>query len=158
MAKEIERKFLLLDDSWRKSVIKKVLLSQGYMSRSENCTVRIRMSPEQAWLTLKGPRQNISRSEFEYTIPLDDAKNMLQEFSHGRIVEKYRHFLEFAGHEWVVDDFLGKNSGLVMAEIELPDEDTSFALPPWAGPEVSDNRRYTNAYLAEHPYSEWPDA
>lgn len=157
MAKEIERKFLLKDDSWKKSVSSSVYLCQAYIAADageKHCTVRVRIAGERAFLTLKGRSGkigNFSRSEFEYEIPLDDARNMLKEFC-GNIVEKTRYVIETPPYRWEIDEFAGENSGLVLAEIELPSEDSCFVRPPWLGEEVTLDHSYSNSFLAQHPW------
>jgi len=161
MAIEIERKFLLLDDSWRReAVTPPETLVQGYLPRmTGGPTVRVRISGEKAFLTVKGrPRENsaISRSEFEYPIPVTDAENMLDEFCGGRIVKKLRFTFPAAdGLQWEIDEYLELNAGLFTAEIELPGPDTPFPRPPWLGKDISGDPRYTNAALSCCPYSSW---
>jgi adenylate cyclase len=154
MKMEIERKFLTRSDAWR-SEDKRVFIRQGYLRADAGGSIRIRIVNEQAILTLKGPSSGISRSEMEYTIPRSDADNLLSELSLGRTVEKWRTCVQYAGHTWEVDEFLGENQGLVVAEIELEEEEELFEAPPWLGPEVSNDPRFFNASLALHPYSEW---
>jgi adenylate cyclase len=155
MGKEIERKFIVTNDSWQESVKKKSIFSQGYISHSGNCTVRIRISEDNAWLTVKGDADNITRSEFEYNIPKDDAARMLEEFASDNMVHKTRYFIIFAGMEWTVDVFHGENSNLTLAEVELTEENIELSIPAWAGKEVSTDIRYTNAYLAQNPFNHW---
>ena len=155
MAIEIERKFLLKNDSWRDHYGKKMELRQGYLSCSEDCTVRVRVSDEKAWITVKGRSHNITRSEFEYLIPKADAENMLLEFAAENIVEKIRYFIDYKGAEWIVDEFFGRNRGLVLAEIELSSENLSYEKPAWIGEEVSNDYRYCNSNLSQNPYSTW---
>jgi adenylate cyclase len=157
MAIEIERKFLVSGDSWRSIWTEKQELSQGYLSESDNCTIRVRISDDDAWLTIKGPSRNISRAEFEYRIPREEAKIMLQDLAEGRVVEKSRYFINYKGSDWVVDEFFGRNRGLLMAEIELSSEDAFFEKPDWIGEEVSGDYRYHNSYLSRNPYSEWKE-
>ncbi len=155
MAIEIERKFLLKDDSWRDHYIKKIELRQGYLSCSEDCTVRVRVSDEEGWLTIKGKPCSITRSEFEYLIPKADAENMLLEFAGDNIIEKVRYFIDHKGSQWIVDEFLGRNRGLVLAEIELQSEELIFEKPVWAGEDISNDYRYCNSNLSQNPYSNW---
>jgi adenylate cyclase len=155
MGIEIERKFLLKNDSWRDHFTKKMELRQGYFSTSDDCTVRIRISDNEAWLTIKGKTRNISRSEFEYLIPKEDAESMLLELAAEDIVEKVRYFIDCEGSEWVVDEFHGRNRGLVVAEIELSSEDVICEKPEWIGKEVSSDYRYSNSNLSKKPYSRW---
>ena len=155
MAVEIERKFLLKNDSWRDHYTKKIHLRQGYLSTSKKCIVRVRVSDTEAWVSIKGQTRNISHSEFEYLIPEADAENMLLEFAAENIVEKIRYFIDYEGSEWVVDEFLGSNKGLVLAEIELSSEDAVCEIPPWIGKEVSEDHRYKNSNLSQKPYTKW---
>jgi len=155
MAVEIERKFLLKNDSWRNYYTKKMELRQGYLSVSRECTVRVRVSDDKGWMTIKGITRNISRSEFEYLIPKVDAENMLLEFASENIVEKIRYFIDYQGAEWVVDEFFGRNRGLFLAEIELSSEDVIYEKPAWLGEEVSGDYRYSNSNLSKKPYLNW---
>lgn len=154
MGVEIERKFLVRSDRWEDQAVGSTPMRQGYLARGSGVTVRVRVAGDQAWLTIKGPTHGISRSEFEYPIPVADAAQLLDRHA-GRCVEKRRFRVPVDGHTWEVDRFEGDNAGLVLAEIELTHPDESFALPDWAGAEVSGDPRYFNAYLAEHPYREW---
>ena len=150
MAIEIERKFLVTSDAWRASVRRAIPMAQGYV-RSLDATVRVRIAGDEAFLTLKGRTTGVSRSEWEYPIPVTDARQMLDELCGGGQVIKTRHEVEHAGFVWEVDVFEGENTGLVMAEIELPSEDATFNLPVWAGEEVSGDARYYNSALAREP-------
>ncbi|MDD5598412.1 MAG: CYTH domain-containing protein [Victivallaceae bacterium] len=157
MAMEIERKFLVSGDSWRSGCAEKLELRQGYIAGGDGCIVRVRVSDTDGWITVKGPARNISRSEFEYRIPREDAEIMLLDFAAGRIVEKTRYFIDHKGGGWIIDEFSGRNCGLVLAEIELDSEDAFFAQPDWLGKEVSGDYRYHNSYLSRNPYSEWKE-
>lgn len=156
MGVEIERKFLVLDWSWRQDQ-PGVVYRQGYIPCEGLCTVRVRLAGGLGYLTIKGPARGLVRSEFEYSIPADDARQLFDSFCHAGRIEKTRYRIPFAGHVWEVDVFAGDNEGLVLAEIELPAADCPFALPPWAGPEVTHDSRYTNASLARFPLSRWPE-
>lgn len=153
MAMEIEHKFLVTSNDWRVGATGR-LMRQGYLCREAARTVRVRVVGTQAFLTIKGLRHGIVRDEFEYDIPLADAQLLLA-MCHPPLVEKTRYEIEFAGHTWEVDEFHGANTGLVIAEIELPTVDTAFELPPWVGDDVSTDPRYFNSRLAEHPFSQW---
>lgn len=155
MATEIERKFLVRDDTWRSQVASQRRIVQGYLAHTDLATVRVRVSGDAATLTIKGISHGISRSEYEYAIPVDDALRMLDELASTPVIDKVRHLIPVGGHTWELDVFAGANSGLVMAEIELSDPDESFELPAWAGQEVSDDDRYFNVNLAAHPFGEW---
>ena len=152
MGSEIERKFLVRGDGWRAGA-PGTLQRQGYLS-TEDPTVRVRIEGGRATLAVKGAQKGLTRPEFEYEVPLADAEEMLDLC--GFVVEKTRHVREFGGHRWEVDEFHGANEGLVIAEIELAREDESFALPPWAGAEVSRDPRYRVSSLARNPYRKWP--
>ncbi len=152
MPKEIERKFLVLDQSY-KQLAEGILYQQGYLSFRPS--VRIRIIGQKALLTIKGATTGISRSEFEYEIPLQDGLNMLQELCRMAVIEKYRYKVEYKGFTWEIDEFLNDNEGLVLAEIELESEDQAFDKPPFIGEEVSYDRRYRNSSLVSKPYSTW---
>jgi adenylate cyclase len=152
MATEIERKFLVNGAPWRNDP--GVRLTQGYLSRDKERTVRVRIAGDKAFLTIKGVPRGATRAEFEYAIPVSDAEQLLK-LSDGPIIEKNRHLLVHDGSTWEVDEFLGDNAGLVLAEIELTSEDQSFSRPPWLGTEVTHDLRYYNSSLAAHPYLEW---
>lgn len=153
MATEIERKFLPIDDSWRKDVSHAQAMRQGYLG-GENCSVRVRIAGDEAALNIKSLSIGISRSEFEYAIPVADAQALLA-LATGPLVEKTRHYLEFEGHLWEIDEFSGDNAGLVVAEIELDSLDATFVRPAWLGREVTDDARYYNLNLMREPYSRW---
>ncbi len=156
MAKETERKFLITDTSWLQSE-KGIPFRQGYISTSDSkTTVRLRIAGDKGFLTIKGPAENLTRDEFEYEIPLQEAQYMLERYC-GNVVEKWRYKIEFGEKTWEVDVFEGENRGLVLAEIELDNADEQFAKPPWLGKEVTGDKRYYNAWLAKYPYREWND-
>lgn len=152
MAVEIERKFLVINDEWRSAEF--AYYCQGYLNRDKNRTVRVRVVDQSAMLTVKSLTSNASRLEFEYDIPVNDAKQML-EFCEQPLIEKNRYRLTFEGMEWEVDEFLGVNQGLVVAEIELESESQLFKRPNWIGEEVTDDHRYFNSSLSKAPYSTW---
>jgi adenylate cyclase len=155
MATEIERKFLVTGDSWRDAVESEARLMQGYLANNANVTVRVRIKGDKAMLTIKGATLGVTRAEYEYAIPMDDAETMLKELAAGPVVDKTRHLVRVDDHVWELDVFHGDNDGLVMAEIELGSEDEAFRLPDWAGQEVSDDSRYYNVNLARNPYKHW---
>ena len=157
MAKEIERKFLLKNSAWRDEVNSSCRYAQGYLSSSEQVSIRIRTSGEKAYLNFKSATLGISRTEYEYEIPLSDADDMLANFCSGPLIEKVRYFVKRGNHTWEIDVFEGDNAGLVVAEIELQDENEAFDKPAWIGEEVSDDARYYNVCLVTHPYCEWND-
>lgn len=153
MGIEIERKFLVSGDGWKERA-EGIPFRQGYLQRRP-CTVRVRTEGKRGVLTIKGPSHGISRAEYEYEIPLADADAMLDTLVEGPLVHKVRYTVPYAGKTWVIDVFDGENAGLTVAEIELESEEETFALPPWIGQEVTHDRRYSNAQLAEHPFSTW---
>jgi len=156
VAREIERKFLVTGDGWRPGA-RGVLYRQGYLGAGAEatCTVRARVAGESAFLTVKGRAAGGARDEYEYPIPVADAEEMLERLCVGGRIEKYRHRIPFAGHTWEVDEFTGENAPLVVAEVELDRIDIEVELPPWVGPEVTYDPRYTNAALARLPFSRW---
>jgi len=156
MKQEIERKFLVTDESWREVAGAGLPCRQGYISAgASEVTVRVRRMGDQGFITLKGPSKGISRPELEYEIPVAEADQMLEHFCAGGIVSKVRYILVYNGLRWEIDEFSGGNAGLVVAEIELECEDQPFETPEWLGKEVSFDRRYTNAALAQNPFSSW---
>jgi adenylate cyclase len=157
MGTEIERKFLVVGDEWRAGVVSATHIVQGYLAWTASATVRVRIKGDEAFLTVKGSTQGISRSEFEYPVPVDDAGRMLADMAQGPVIDKVRHLIPVGAHTWELDVFAGDNEGLVMAEVELAEPDEVFTLPAWAGREVSDDPRYYNVNLAAHPYREWAD-
>lgn len=155
MAKEIERKFLLTSDAWRREVTRSARIVQGYLSSSPGATVRVRRLGDTAFLTVKGRAEGISRDEFEYEIPVDDAEAMLR--LAGRLVEKTRHYVERGAVTFEIDEFSGRNAGLVVLEVELEDEAQEFERPPYLGREISFDRRFSNSALAERPFASWTE-
>ena len=158
MAQEIERKYLVKVAEFKHAAAhsRSVEIAQGYLYSSAAGTLRVRIAGARAYLPLKGPVNGFSRLEFEYEIPLLDAREMLANLC-GSGVEKRRYFIEFGGHTWEVDEFHGENAGLYVAEIELASEGESFALPPFIGREVTGNRAFYNGSLARFPFSQWRD-
>ena len=155
MAKEIERKFLVDASAWVPRD-PGVHITQGYLCSDKAHVVRVRIEgPIVATLTIKGPTHGITRSEFEYAIPVDDAAEMLASLCEQPLIDKHRHTETHGGHVWQIDVFHGVNEGLIVAEIELPAADVTPALPAWVSQEVSADPRYFNANLLAHPYSDW---
>lgn len=157
MPTEIERKFLVDRTEWEQ--VKKPegkLYKQGYILSEEKRTVRIRVTDTAAYITLKGASTGISRSEYEYSIPVNEGIEILQNFATSSI-EKIRYNINHSGHLWEVDVFSGVNQGLIVAEIELNSEDEAFEKPDWIGEEVSQDGRYTNASLSVYPYNNWAE-
>lgn len=156
MGIEIERKYLVKSDEWKSSGVKK-LYQQGYLLIDKTKTIRVRTIEDTAYLTIKGASSGISRSEFEYEIPVEDAKFMLANLCEKPIIEKYRTKIELNELIWEVDEFVGDNTGLIIAEVELKNENQKIVLPDWIGKEVSGNRQYNNSYLVKNPYKNWKD-
>lgn len=154
MGVEIERKFLVASDAWRQ-LGTPTLLRQGYLSTDPSKTVRVRIEGEGGVITIKSKSEGAARGEWEYPIPLADAAELLDRLCERPLVEKYRRRIDYAGFTWEVDEFLGENAGLVVAEIELPSEDAAFERPDWIGQEVTSDKRYYNSNLIRHPYSTW---
>ncbi len=155
MATEIERKFLLKDDSWYENADNGVPFRQGYLLGSEHASVRVRIEGESANINIKSATLGIHRQEYEYPIPLADAEELLDSLCEQPQIEKTRYHVKYGEHLWEVDVFEGDNAGLVVAEVELSDENEPFEMPPWAGQEVSHDTRYYNVCLVKHPYCEW---
>lgn len=154
MATEIEKKFLLHDESWR-GLAQGKRYRQGYLNAEKERTVRVRTADQRGYLTIKGPVVAGVRAEFEYEIPFADAQEMLDTLCGRPQIEKLRYHISHQGFVWEVDEFLGENKGLVVAEIELAHPDQQFPVPPWIGREVTGETRYFNSSLVRHPYSHW---
>jgi adenylate cyclase len=154
MAKEIERKFLVKGDSWRGQG-KGKHYRQGYLSTVKERTVRIRIAGDKGFITVKGVNVGASRSEYEYEIPLADAKEVLDRLCERPLIEKTRYRIPFDGLTWEVDEFEGENRGLITAEVELGDEKQKVSLPDWIDAEVTGDPRYFNSNLVAHPFSKW---
>lgn len=155
MGTEIERKFLLRDSSWRAAVSGSKDIIQGYLANTERGSIRVRLEGDSASLNLKSMTLGVTRSEFDYPIPAAEARVILETLCMQPLIEKTRHYVEFGGCTWEIDEFRGGNAGLVVAELELDHPDQAFAPPPWLGREVSDDPRYYNVCLVEHPYQVW---
>lgn len=157
MPREIERKFLVASDAWRALAHRRQRMSQGYIASRERVSVRVRIAGDESWLNIKSGGLVASRLEYEYAIPVAEAHELLG-LAAGPIIDKTRHFVAHGGFEWEVDEFHGANAGLVVAELELDQEDQEFPRPAWIGREVTQFRRYYNVCLVDHPYSAWTDA
>jgi len=155
MGVEIERKFLVIDDSWRETAGPGIPMQQGYLIAAKQASVRVRIEGKQARLNIKGATLGVRRQEFEYPIPLHDARTLLRTLCEKPLIEKTRYPVRYAGKEWEVDVFEGENTGLVVAELELEHEAEPFEKPPWLGREVSADPRYYNTCLVRHPYRDW---
>jgi CYTH domain-containing protein len=152
MAREIERKFLVRDDTWRNA--KGARIRQGFLSSVKERTVRVRTKEDKGYLTIKGIAVGATRLEFEYEIPRRDADALL-DMCEQPLIEKTRYTIELGGFVWEVDEFFGENLGLIVAEIELQSEDQAFPKPDWIGEEVTGDSRYFNSNLIKNPYTAW---
>ena len=152
MPKEIERKFLVKNDTWRDA--SGTRYRQGYLSSVKERTVRVRTIEDKGYLTIKGIAVGATRLEFEYEIPRDDADTLL-DMCEQPLIEKNRYKLEHEGFIWEVDEFFGENQGLIIAELELESEDQQFPIPDWVGEEVTGDSRYFNANLIKNPFNAW---
>jgi adenylate cyclase len=157
MGIEIERKFRLQNDSWRAEISASTLLRQGYLANTARASVRVRIAGPQAWLSVKAMSASIARAEYEYLIPVEEAQQMLATLCEGPLIEKWRHRVLHGPSEWEIDEFLGENAGLVIAELELKTEEECFVRPAWLGSEVTSEERYYNFRLAQYPYRLWPE-
>lgn len=156
MKQEIERKFLIINDSWRKDTTG-THYYQGYITTDETKSVRIRIAGEKGFITIKGKsdKDSISRPEFEYEIPKKEAEFLLENFCLPGKIRKIRYEKKIGDHIWEIDEFLEENEGLIVAEIELDSEDEYFEKPEWIGEEVSYDKKYTNGALSRNPYKNW---
>lgn len=157
---EIERKFLLAGEDWRAEISHSARLEQGYLTpptggEGARSSVRVRTDGERAWLNLKSRTLGAVRREFEYEIPLADARVMLDSLTAGAAILKTRHFVRRGAHTFEIDEFDGENAGLIVAEVELAAVDETFERPDWLGVEVTDDARYYNVNLVTHPYARW---
>lgn len=154
MGREIERKYLVdADGVWRDAP--GTLYRQGYLSTVKERTVRVRTIGDKGYLTIKGITVGMTRLEYEYEIPGQEANELLDKLCEKPLIEKKRHVLKFEGLTWEVDEFFGENAGLILAEVELEEETQEFVRPSWLAKEVTDDARYFNANLVSRPYSEW---
>ena len=155
MAREIERKFLVLNDEWRAAAGPGARLRQGYLAMTPKSVTRVRVQDDDcAFITVKSAEKGLSRDEYEYEIPVADAVRMLA-LCQDAIIDKTRYEIQVGDHIWEVDVFAGDNAGLVVAEVELPAEDAPYTKPSWAGAEVTQDDRYFNAALAKRPFKLW---
>lgn len=155
MPKEIERKFLVVGTDWKDNISSKQAIQQGYLCTDIERSVRVRATDDRAWITIKGASQGMMRAEFEYPIPVKDARELIHTLCLPGAIDKTRYRVEVNGLTWEIDVFFGVNAGLVVAEIELETEKQTISLPAWIGEEVTFDPRYFNANLVHHPYSEW---
>lgn len=155
MPLEIERKFLVCSDDWKKTAQPPLVCKQGYMLATPGKSIRVRIMGNKGFLTIKGQTTGFSRQEFEYEIPFHDANKLLQDFCCHPLIEKKRYLVEHKSKIWEIDVFFGDNRGLIMAEIELNTEDEAFDKPQWAGAEVTGDNRYYNSSLQKTPFKNW---
>lgn len=155
MGLEIERKFRVTGEAWRREVVRSLDMRQGYLAgEGGRASVRVRLEGEEARLNIKAAVVGSARDEYEYPVPVDDCRRILDTLCVGR-VEKIRHYIERDGLTWEIDEFLNDNAGLVVAEVELDSVDQVFAKPEWIGRELTDDRRFYNHHLALHPWKTW---
>ena len=154
MAQEIERKFLVKGDAWRRPGDSK-RIRQGYLSTVKERTVRARTAGNRGYITIKGTNIGAVRPEYEYEIPFADANEILDRLCEQPLIEKTRYRVPFGGLIWEIDEFEGENRGLIVAEVELKDEHQPVELPDWVGKEVTGDPRYFNSSLIAHPFSRW---
>jgi CYTH domain-containing protein len=155
MGLEIEKKFLIKDDSWKNQIAGGIYYRQGYISSHPERVVRVRTVENKAYLTIKGKTIGAVRNEYEYEIPYEDATEMLSQLCEKPIIEKIRYKLMYNNLLWEIDEFEAENKGLVVAEVELEDEFQPIDLPPWIGEEVTMQPKYYNASLIKNPFSSW---
>jgi CYTH domain-containing protein len=155
MAKEIERKFLITDESWRSVAGVGTRYRQGYLSTVKERTVRVRTIDDKGFLTIKGITTGVTRLEYEYEIPAKEADEMLTELCEKPLIEKNRYKFETDGLTWEIDEFFGDNQGLIIVEVELESEEQKYTAPSWVGEEVSGDPRYFNSNLTKHPFKNW---
>ncbi|SEQ05563.1 adenylate cyclase [Ectothiorhodospira magna] len=155
MGQEIEKKFLVVSEAWKTQATHCVRYRQGYLCGNEHSSIRVRISDDSAHLNIKSATLGIERQEFEYAIPVADARQLLDTLCIRPLIEKTRHYVPHGDHVWEVDVFEGDNAGLVVAEVELRHVDDTPLLPDWAGEEVSHDIRYYNTSLVRHPYKDW---
>lgn len=152
---EIERKFLLANENWRNEVVRSSRIRQGYLGKIDKASVRIRVQGDKANINVKSATLGMSRLEYEYEIPMDEAEEMLEQLCEKPQVDKTRFIVERGSHIWEIDEFYGDNEGLLVAEIELGSEDEVFEKPEWVGEEVTEDPRYYNVNLRKHPFKQW---
>ena len=154
MGMEIERKFLVQDNSWR-ILASGTQYRQGYLNSAKERTVRVRTIDDKGFLTIKGITTGASRIEYEYEIPAADADAILTDLCEKPLIEKSRYKIDYEGFVWEVDEFFGENQGLIVAEVELESEDQKFEKPEWIGDEVTGDPKYFNSNLINNPYLKW---
>lgn len=156
MGKEIEKKYLVKNDAWR-PLSEGLVCRQGYLSRKKERIVRVRTMNNKGFITIKGITSGATRMEYEYQIPETEAKAILDTLCEKPLIEKIRYHIEYRGFLWEVDEFLGNNKGLIVAEVELKSEAQHVVKPKWLGEDVTGDPKYFNSNLIKHPYSMWKD-
>ncbi len=157
MPVEIERKFLVKNDSWWSTVTHSTQIRQAYLAPPSKASVRIRVEGDRANINIKSATLGMERMEYEYPIPVKEAQEMLDHLCDKPQISKNRHRVKCGDHIWEIDEFFGDNMGLIVAEIELESPDEIFEIPDWLGMEVTDDKRYYNVSLVKHPYKNWQD-
>ncbi|MDG6773031.1 CYTH domain-containing protein [Thiomicrorhabdus sp. ZW0627] len=161
MAREIERKFLLKNSDWKKLAFQETHFAQGYLNdisdKTAKSSVRVRLEGNEANMNIKSLEIGLSRDEYEFSIPVEDAKKMLATLTVGPVIEKVRYLVKYGNHTWEIDEFLGDNAGLVVAEVEMESEDDVVEMPDWAGQEVTDEVRFYNISLSKYPFKDWSE-
>lgn len=157
MPVEIERKFLVVNDSWRDAAQHRQKIRQGYLANTGKCSIRVRMTESEADINIKSMTVDIVRSEYEYPIPLHEAQALLEELCIHPLITKTRHLVPHGGYFWEIDEFEDDNAELIVAEIELSRAGEQFPRPAWLGREVSNDPRYFNICLVERPYAGWKE-
>lgn len=158
MAVEIERKFLVQNDDWRSHVYEQREIRQGYLANNDRCSVRVRISNQSANINVKSMTLGVSRAEYEYSIPVEEAHELLDTLCQKPLIEKIRYLVKYADKVWEIDEFAGDNQGLIVAEVELESEGELFKLPAWIGSEVSSLERYYNMRLTHYPFKDWRES
>jgi adenylate cyclase len=155
MAIEVERKFLLCNDGWRRHADAGERIRQGYLAGNGKVSIRVRVAGARANLNIKSATLGVTRQEYEFPIPLPEANQLLDQLTQGPLIEKTRYHVRHGAHTWEIDVFAGDNAGLQVAEIELASADEAFERPDWLGEEVSHDPRYYNVSLVTHPFKDW---
>ena len=155
MPVEIERKFLVKNDTWWSHVDHSTRIRQGYLAPIDKASVRVRIDGDKANINIKSATLGIRRMEYEYPIPVHEAEEMLNQLCRTPQIDKIRHRVKQGKHTWEIDEFFGDNMGLFVAEIELDSEDEVFEIPEWLGQEVTHDERYYNVNLVKHPFKNW---
>lgn len=158
MAMEIERKFRVAGDAWRAQATRRTLLRQGYLANTARASVRVRVADQRGWLSVKAMTPGLARAEYEVAVPVEEANEMLDQLCEGPRIDKWRYIVPAGGGlDWEIDEFLGDNAGLIIAEIELESVQQDFGRPAWLGAEVTHEERYYNFRLSQHPFRHWPE-